>query len=418
MDHLRPVPRLGLSANWRQFTLLVGINGFVGAMVGLERTVVPLVASVDFGLASKSAILSFLVTFGLTKALANLSAGNLSDRLGRKPVLVAGWLVGLPVPFLLIFAPAWSWIVFANALLGINQGLCWSSTVVMKIDLAGPRRRGLAMGLNESAGYVAVSLSALLAGYLAGTYELRAAFYPGIAFALFGLLGSTTLVRETHAHARGEARVSGPHDGPAPRFGRVFWRTTWSDRTLRSLSQAGLANNLNDAMVWGLLPIVLAGARLSLTQTGTIAATYPGVWGIGQIAAGAVSDRWGRKALIVAGMWIQAAAIAVFAAGHSFLAWMIAATLLGIGTACVYPTVLAAVSDRAHPAWRATALGVYRLWRDSGYVVGALLTGAIADFAGVGSAMWAVACVTFASGVIVLTGMQSAVRERHSGGVR
>jgi MFS family permease len=404
------VPQLGLRANWRQFALLVAINGFVGAMVGLERTAVPLIAATEFGLASKSAILSFLLTFGAAKALANLSAGRLADRVGRKSVLAAGWIAGLPVPLLIVFAPSWNWIVFANLLLGVNQGLCWSSTVIMKIDLVGPRQRGLAIGLNESAGYIAVSLAALLAGYLASMHGLRAAVYPGFAFAVLGLLSSVALVRDTHPHARYEARAIGEHAGPAPRFSETFWRTTWSDRGLRALSQAGMINNLNDAMAWGLLPVVLVAAGLSLRQTGAIAAAYPGVWGIGQLATGALSDRWGRTPLIVAGMWIQAVGIALFAAGHSFGVWMAGAVLLGAGTACVYPTLLAAVSDRAHPSWRATAVGVYRLWRDSGYAVGALLTGFVADLAGVASAIWTVGALTFVSGIIILVWMRPVPR--------
>ena len=403
----RPGVQLGLRANWQQFALLVLINGFVGAMVGLERTVVPLIASADFGLASKSVVLSFLVSFGIAKALANVSAGRLADLLGRKPILVAGWLAGLPVPFLIIFAPTWNWVVFANILLGVNQGLCWSTTVIMKIDLVGPRQRGLAMGLNESAGYLAVSLSALLAGYLAATHNLRPApFYPGVVFALLGLVGSTFLVHDTRAHARHEAGLV-PRDGRvALPFSEVFWRTSWKDRTLFSLSQAGMVNNLNDAMAWGLVPIVLTGAGLPLQQIGTIAAVYPGVWGIGQLATGALSDRWGRKWLIVAGMWIQAFGITLFALGRAFGPWMAGAVLLGMGTACVYPTLLAAVSDSAHPDWRASAVGVYRLWRDGGYAVGALLTGVLADVLGAGAAIWTVAALTFLSGTVALAWMR------------
>lgn len=399
----RPGLQLGLRANCGQFTFLVAINGFVGAMVGLERTVVPLIARADFGLASTSVVLSFLITFGIAKALANLGAGHLSDRLGRKPVLVAGWLIGLPVPLLIIAAPGWGWVVLANVLLGINQGLCWSTTVIMKIDLVGPRQRGLAMGLNEASGYLAVSLSALFAGYLAATYGLRPApFYPGVVFALLGLLGSTFLVHDTRAHARHEARLAGGAASRAVGFADVLRLMSWKDPSLASFSQAGMVNNLNDAMVWGLVPVILAGAGLPLRQIGTIAAVYPGVWGIGQLATGALSDRWGRKWMIVTGMWIQAAGIALFAISRTFWPWMIAAVLLGVGTACVYPTLLAAVSDAAHPGWRATAVGVYRLWRDGGYAVGALLTGGLADLFGYGPAIWAVAALTFLSGVAVL----------------
>ncbi len=375
-------------------------------MVGLERSVVPLIAGADFGLVSKSVVLSFLISFGITKALANLLAGRLSDRLGRKPILVAGWLFGFPVPFLLIAAPSWNWIVFANILLGINQGLCWSTTVIMKIDLVGPKQRGLAMGLNESAGYLAVSLSALLAGYLAARYGLRPApFYPGVVFAVLGLLGSAIFVRDTRAHAQQEARAA-PHAMPrALPFADVFRLASWRDPTLFSISQAGLVNNLNDALVWGLVPIILSGAGLPLNQVGMIAAVYPGVWGIGQLATGALSDRWGRKGMIVAGMWAQAAAIAVFAVGGTFWVWLAGAGLLGAGTALVYPTLLAAVSDLSHPDWRATALGVYRLWRDGGYVAGAALSGVLADLYGNAVTIVAVAALTFLSGTVVLVRM-------------
>ncbi len=304
---------LGLRANWRQFTLLVVVNAFVGAMVGLERTVVPLIAEADFGLVSKSITLSFLISFGIVKALANLFAGRLSDRIGRKRILVAGWFFGLPVPLLIIFAPGWEWIVFANILLGINQGLCWSTTVIMKIDLVGPKQRGLAMGLNEAAGYVAVSLSALATGYLA-TYELRPApFYPGIAFAILGLLLSVFFVRETRTHAQHEAKSQTQTE--APSFAHILLLTSWKDRALFAVSQAGMVNNLNDGMVWGLIPIFLAGAGLPVEKVGVIAATYPGVWGLSQLFTGALSDRVGRKWLIAAGMWVQAIGIALFVVG-------------------------------------------------------------------------------------------------------
>ena len=403
-----PGPQFGLRANWKQFALLVVINGFVGAMVGLERSIVPLIATTDFGLASKSMALSFLISFGITKALANLLAGRLSDRLGRKPILVTGWLFGLPVPLLIIAAPTWNWVVFANILLGINQGLCWSTTVIMKIDMVGPRRRGLAMGLNESAGYLAVSLAALLAGYLAATYNLRPApFYPGVAFALLGLLGSVFLVKDTHAHARHEVRLVKQATPRALPFAEVFRLASWKDSSLFSLSQAGMVNNLNDSMVWGLVPIILSEAGLSLKQIGTIAAVYPGVWGIGQLATGALSDHWGRKWMIVAGMWIQAAALALFVLGRAFWPWMAGAVLLGVGTALVYPTLLAAVSDVAHPEWRATAVGVYRLWRDGGYAIGAVLSGGLADLYGNAAATWGVAALTFLSGIVVWACMRS-----------
>jgi MFS family permease len=406
--------KLGLRANWQQFTLLVIVNAFVGAMVGLERTVVPLIAQADFGLISKSLTLSFLVSFGIVKALANLFAGRLSDRIGRKQILVAGWLFGLPVPFLIIFAPSWGWIVFANLLLGVNQGLCWSTTVIMKIDLVGPKQRGLAMGLNEFAGYLALSFSALATGYLAATYGLRPApFLPGIAFALFGLILSAFFVHETHGHARQEAQavaqhlsITTPVSDPNPHFREIFWLTSWKNKTLFSVSQAGMVNNMNDGMIWGLVPILLIGAGLSVEQVALIAAVYPGVWSISQLVTGVLSDRWGRKWIIAIGMWVQSVGIALFVINSGFWIWLGGAVLLGIGTALVYPALLAAVSDVAHPHWRASAVGVYRLWRDMGYAVGALAAGLLADVFGGLTAITVIAALTFLSGVIVAAVMR------------
>jgi MFS family permease len=396
---------LGLRANWRQFSLLVAVTAFVGAMVGLERTVVPLIAERDFGILSKTVLLSFIVSFGIVKALANLAAGALADRVGRKRLLVAGWLIGLPAPFLIIWAPNWNWIVAANILLGASQGLCWSMTVIMKIDLAGPERRGLAMGLNEFAGYLAFALATIASGNIAATYDLRPyPFYLGIAFAWLGL-GLSLLVRETTAYARIEARQAGKAtpDGESRQlsFVEVLRRVSWQDRRLFAISQAGLVNNLNDAMVWGLLPIFLANAGLDVGRISLVAAVYPGVWSASQLVTGALSDRWGRKWLIAGGLWVQAAAIALIVLLQGFAGWMAAAALMGLGTAMVYPTLLAAVGDVAHPAWRASAVGVYRLWRDSGYAVGALLTGLLADTLGVPWAIIAVAVVTAFSGLVV-----------------
>src|SRR5216684_4541142 len=408
------VVQLGLRANWRQFTLLVIVNAFVGGMVGLERSIVPLLGQRVFGLASATAVLSFIVSFGVVKALANLFAGRLSDRIGRKGVLVVGWLVGLPVPFLIIFAPTWAWIVFANVLLGINQGLCWSTTVIMKIDLVGPARRGLAMGLNEFAGYVAVSLSALLTGYLAAAHGLRPApFYPGIAFAMVGLLLSVFAVRDTQGHARAEARQRRSEQSRLG-FARVFLLTSWRDRALFAASQAGMVNNLNDGMVWGLIPVFLAARGVTLDRIGVVTATYPLVWGMGQLATGALSDRWGRKWMITSGMWVQALGITAFVTGRSFSSWIAGATLLGIGTALVYPTLLAAVSDVAHPDWRASAVGVYRLWRDSGYAIGAIAAGLLADAFTMPFAIGAIAALTFVSGVVVAGVMYETLPDRLS----
>ncbi len=405
-----PAIRLGLRANWQQFTLLIIVNAFVGAMVGLERTIVPLIAKEDFGLVSKSVVLSFLISFGAVKALANLFAGRLGDRLGRKPILITGWLVGLPVPLLIIFAPSWGWIVFANVLLGINQGLCWSTTVIMKIDLVGPKQRGLAMGLNEFAGYLAVSLSALATGFLAASYNLRPIpFYPCLAFALLGLLFSIFFVRETRTHAQYEAQLSAASDAqkatPAAAkemsFAQILLLTSWKDRALFAASQAGMVNNLNDGMVWGLMPIFLAEAGLSFGQIGIIAATYPGVWGLGQLFTGALSDRWGRKWMIASGMWVQAVGIGLFVVSSGFWPWIGGAVVLGLGTALVYPTLLASISDVAHPNWRGSAVGVYRLWRDGGLAVGGLTVGLLADAFNIPVAITVVGALTFVSGVVV-----------------
>jgi MFS family permease len=402
--------RLGLGANWQQFTLLVVINAFVGGMVGLERAVVPLLAEHDFLLTSRTAILSFIVTFGVTKALANLFAGRMSDRIGRKKILVAGWIVGLPVPVLIMLGPSWNWIIAANILLGINQGLCWSTTVIMKIDLVGPARRGLAMGLNEFAGYVAVSLAALASGYIAATYALRPQpFYLGLVFALLGLLLSMFFVRDSGGHAREEATLLragvSPSEARQPSFRTIFLNVSLKDRALSSASQAGMINNLNDGMAWGLFPLYFAASGLTLGQVGLLAATYPGVWGVAQLGTGALSDRVGRKRMIVAGMWTQAIGVLLVILGSGFGIWLLAMALLGFGTALVYPTLLAAISDVAHPQWRASAVGVYRLWRDGGYAIGALLAGALADALGITWAIAAIAGLTFASGVIVLCRM-------------
>jgi MFS family permease len=378
-------------------------------MVGMERSILPAIAEADFHLAARAAVLSFIVAFGVTKAATNYLAGRLSDRFGRKPVLVGGWLVAAPVPFLLMWGPTWGWVLAANVLLGAGQGLTWSTTVIMKIDLAGAKDRGLAMGLNEFAGYVAVAASALATGFVAARYGLRPQpFYLGVGFVALGLGLSALAVRETKQHAAQEAEI---HGGlPVPSQREVFWRTSLLDRNLSTVSQAGLVNNLNDGTAWGLLPLFFAAAHMSIAQIGTLAAIYPATWGVCQLFTGAWSDRVGRKWLIASGMWVQAAGIAVITVSSGFPGFALGGALLGAGTAMVYPTLLAAIGDVAHPSWRASSVGVYRLWRDLGYAVGALLAGAAADALGLAAAMWLVAALTFASGLLAALRMTETLR--------
>jgi MFS family permease len=406
---MTPAPvRLGLRENAAQFSLLVAVNAFVGAMVGLERSTLPLVGREDFHLSSNAAVLSFIVAFGLAKALTNLGAGTAAARVGRRRLLIAGWALALPVPLLIALAPSWGWIVAANALLGINQGLAWSMTVVMKIDLVGPKRRGLALGLNESAGYGGVALAAGLSGWLAADFAARDVLVvAGAVIAVVALLMSILFVRDTAAHvALEQTRDHAQADDHAPRLRDAFAQASFREPALRSCSQAGLVNNLNDALAWGLVPLYLAAHGASVSSIGLVAALYPGVWSVTQIATGHWSDQVGRKPLIVAGMLIQAAALALLALGHGATGSAVAAAvLLGLGTALVYPTLIAAMSDAVTPVARAPIVGVYRFWRDSGYVAGGLIAGTVADALGYSGAIALVAGLTAASGLWVLVDM-------------
>ena len=405
----RPPIRLGLRQNLAQFSLLVAVNALVGGMIGQERTVLPLLAEDEFGLTAFTATLTFIAAFGAVKAATNFFAGTLSDRYGRKPVLIAGWLIGTPVPLLLIWAPSWGWVIFANVLLGINQGLTWSITVIMKIDLVGPERRGFAMGLNEAAGYIAVAVTALATGYIAQEWGLRPEpFFLGLAYAALGLSLSTLFVRETYHHVAVEAANHTPrHDHLHHELtsAEIFTLTSFRDKSLSACSQAGLVNNLNDGLAWGLFPIFFAAHGLSVGRIGVLAAIYPAVWGLGQLYTGGLSDRIGRKPLIASGMLTQALAIAWMAATSGFWAWAAAAAVLGAGTAMVYPTLLAAIGDVAHPTWRARSVGIYRLWRDAGFAIGALLAGILADLISIQAAIYSVAGLTAISGFVVITRM-------------
>lgn len=410
------VPKLGLKENWYQFTLLVFVNAFVGAMVGLERTILPQIAEKEFGMVVKTAILSFIVVFGFTKAFTNYFAGRWADQLGRKKILVLGWLIAIPVPFLLMWAPSWTWVLVANVFLGVSQGLTWSTTVIMKIDLVGPERRGLAMGFNEFAGYFALAVSALATGYLASHYGLRPQpFYLGVVYVVVGLSLSLFLVKETKEYVALEAKLetqSGNHIEESLTQREIFLRTTLSDKNLSSVTQAGFVNNLNDGMAWGLFPIVFATHGLSLMEIGWLAAIYPATWGLSQLYTGYLSDSLGRKNLIVWGMWTQAVGIVITMLSTEFSGFALGGFLLGVGTAMVYPTLLAAISDVAHPSWRASSVGVYRLWRDSGYAIGAIISGVVADIFGISAAIGLVAVITFLSGIVVSRRMTETLKKK------
>lgn len=405
--------KLGLKENIYQFTLLVIVNAFVGAMIGLERTLLPEIAEKDFNLIAKTAILSFIVVFGLTKALTNYFAGRFSDRYGRKIVLVTGWLLAIPVPFLLIYAQSWNWVMLANVFLGISQGLTWSTTVIMKIDLVGNKQRGFAMGLNEFAGYFAVALSALLTGYIASRYGHRPEpFYLGIGYVVLGTLLSIFLVRETKHHVTHEMATHTEKNLQLSQW-EIFTKTSFKDKDLSSVTQAGFINNLNDGMAWGLFPMLYASLKYDLKTIGILAAIYPASWGLLQIVTGFLSDKVGRKGLIAYGMWVQALGIANIAASSNFYIFIAGNFLLGLGTAMVYPTLLAAISDVAHPSWRASAVGIYRLWRDSGYAAGAIIAGLTADAFGLRSAIWLVAILTFISGLVVILRMRETLKNKN-----
>ena len=388
---------LGLRENWRQFWLLVIINAFVGGMVGMERSILPEIADAEFHIAAKTAILSFIVVFGVVKAITNFFTGALANRIGRKNLLVIGWLVGVPVPFILMYAPDWNWIVAANILLGINQGLTWSSTVMMKIDLVGEKQRGFAMGLNEFAGYMAVAVVAFLTGWIAGEYGLRPyPFYLGVAISFLGLFSSWFFVRDTKHHVAHEAVLSN-----IAQLKNIFWETTWKNKNLGSVTQAGLINNLNDGMVWGIFPILLASKNFNIGQIGIIAAIYPAVWGIGQIMTGKMADRICKKDMLFWGMILQAIALVLFVVAVSFTQFILLALLLGWGTAMVYPTFLASIAENTHPHDRAKSLGIFRFWRDMGYAIGAIITGVIADSIGINASIIFIGGLTFASGLII-----------------
>lgn len=395
--------KTGLKENWRQFTLLVIVNAFVGGMVGLERTIIPEIAESDFGMAAKTAILSFIVVFGISKAITNYYTGRLANKFGRKNLLVLGWIFGLPVPILLIYAPDWDWVIAANILLGINQGLTWSSTVVMKIDLVGKKNRGLAMGLNESSGYLAVGLVAFLTGWIASEYGIRPyPFYLGLAFAIVGLLISVFFIRDTVHHVATEAAES--HVG---KLQHVFWETSWKNPNLGSITQAGLINNLNDGMIWGLFPILLTGRGFTIEKIGLIVAIYPAIWGLGQLVTGRMADVFEKKKMLFWGMLLQGLVIVALAFAITPFQFIVLSSLLGLGTAIVYPTFLAAIADNTHPGQRAESIGVFRLWRDLGYALGAIITGIIADRFGISTSVLCIGGITLLSAIIIAIRMKT-----------
>lgn len=396
--------KLGLKENWKQFVLLLIVNAFVGGMVGLERTILPQLAEEKFGLIAKTVILSFIIVFGITKAITNYFTGAFADRVGRKNLLIIGWVIALPIPFILIYANSWSWVVFANVLLGINQGLTWSSTVVMKIDLVGEKDRGLAMGLNESAGYLAVGGVAFLTGWIASNYGLIPyPFYIGILLSALGLLFSVFLIKDTKHHVAMESKSS-----KIPLLKNIFWETTWKNKNLGSISQAGLVNNLNDGMIWGLFPMLLASLNFNLKQIGIIVAVYPAMWGLGQLFTGKLADKLPKKPMLFWGMFIQGLTLFLMIFAHTYTQFIILSFCLGIGTAIVYPTFLAGIAQFSNPKQRAKSIGVFRLWRDLGYAIGAIITGIVADNFGISASIGLIALLTIISALIIQIRMTKA----------
>jgi MFS family permease len=388
---------LGLKENWQQFTLLVIINAFVGGMVGLERSILPRIADVEFHIAAKTAILSFIIVFGIVKAITNYYTGTLANKFGRKKLLVAGWIIGIPIPFILMFAPSWGWIIAANVLLGINQGLTWSSTVVMKIDLVGEKQRGFAMGLNEFAGYISVAIVAFLTGWIASEYGIRPyPFYLGIGLVIMGLIGSIFFIKDTKHHVAKETISN-----TVPRLKNIFWDTTWKNKNLGSVTQAGLINNLNDGMAWGIFPILLSTKGFTIGEIGIVTAIYPAVWGIGQLFTGKMADKFCKKDMLYTGMFLQAISLLILVWANTLSHFIILSSVLGWGTAMVYPTFLATVAENTNPQDRAKSIGIFRLWRDLGYAIGAILTGIIADLISINASIIFIGLLTLASALII-----------------